>query len=116
VVGADRGSAGSAPAFAALRDGLVANLTNPNPLVFMLAFLPQFVDPARGAVTAQLLLLGATQKATGFVVLGMTALASGTVGRWLARQPDLIVWQERLAGVAMIALGARLLMTGGRDR
>jgi threonine/homoserine/homoserine lactone efflux protein len=42
--------------------------------------------------------------------------ASLSLSDWLARQPGLIVWQERLAGVAMIALGARLLMTGWRGR
>jgi threonine/homoserine/homoserine lactone efflux protein len=97
-----------------VREGLVANLTNPHPLVFMLAFLPQFVDPSRGPVAAQLLLLGATQKATGFAVLGATALASGAVGGWLARRPGLVVWQERFAGAVMVALGLRLLVSGAR--
>ena len=53
-------------AASAMRDGLITNLSNPNPIVFMLAFLPQFVDAGRGSVTLQLLLLGATQKITGF--------------------------------------------------
>jgi hypothetical protein len=72
----------------AIREGLVANLANPSPPSFMLAFLPQFVDPSRGSVIAQLLVLGATQKVTGFAVLGATALASGAVGGWLARRPS----------------------------
>ena len=63
-----------------MRAGLIVNLTNPISLVFMLALLPQFGDLVWGSVTAQLLVLGATQKATGFVVLGATALASGTLG------------------------------------
>jgi threonine/homoserine/homoserine lactone efflux protein len=41
------------------------------------------------------------------VVLGATALASGAVGRWLARRPGFVVWQERFAGVVMIGLGLR---------
>jgi threonine/homoserine/homoserine lactone efflux protein len=98
----------------AVREGLVANLTNPQPLVFMLAFLPQFVDPSRGSVTAQLLLLGATQKATGFLVLGAAALASGAAGGWLARRPGLALWQERVAGAVMVGLGLRLLASGAR--
>jgi threonine/homoserine/homoserine lactone efflux protein len=96
----------------AMRDGLVANLTNANSLVFMLAFLPQFVDPSRGSATAQLLLLGATQKVTGFLVLSATALASGTMGEWLARKRGFLVWQERFAGTVMIVLGLRLFIIG----
>jgi threonine/homoserine/homoserine lactone efflux protein len=108
------GTAASPSALMAVRDGLVANLTNPNSLVFMLAFLPQFVDPSRGSATVQLLLFGATQKATGFATLGATALASGAVGGWLARRPGFVVWQERFAGAVMVVLGLRLLVTGAR--
>jgi threonine/homoserine/homoserine lactone efflux protein len=100
---------------ASVREGLVANLTNPYPLMFMLAFLPQFVDPSRGSITVQLLVLGATQKITGLGVLGATALASGAVGGWLAQQSGFLVWQERFAGAMMIVLGLRLIMTGARD-
>jgi threonine/homoserine/homoserine lactone efflux protein len=99
----------------AMREGLIVNLSNPIPLVFMLALPPQFVDPACGSVTAQLLVLGATQKVTGFVVLGTTALVAGTLGGWFAQRPRLTLWQERLAGTVMIALGLRvfLAITGG---
>jgi threonine/homoserine/homoserine lactone efflux protein len=96
----------------AVRDGVVANLTNPTPLLFMLSFLPQFVEPARGEVALQLVILGATQKATGFAVLGSTALAAGTARVWLARRARFVRCQERLAGAVMIALGLRLLLAG----
>ncbi|MBV8520912.1 MAG: LysE family transporter, partial [Acetobacteraceae bacterium] len=96
----------------AMRDGLITNLGNPNPIAFMLAFLPQFVDAGRGSVTLQLLVFGATQKITGFLVLGSTALASSVVGALLARQPGWLVWQRRIAGLVMIGLGLRLLLTG----
>jgi threonine/homoserine/homoserine lactone efflux protein len=103
-------------ALGAMREGLIVNLTNPNPLVFMLAFLPQFVDPAQGSVTVQLLVLGATQKATGLAVLGATAVASGTAGSFLARRPGFVIWQQRIAGAVMIALGLRLVVAGALGR
>ncbi|ANY77777.1 lysine transporter LysE [Microvirga ossetica] len=98
---------------AALRQGMINNLTNPKAMVFMLAFLPQFVDPASGwSVTAQLLFLGAVQKLSGFVVLGGVALGTGTIGDWLSRRPGLIAWQERFAGIVMVGLGLRLALGG----
>lgn len=93
----------------AMIQGMIINLTNPNPLIFMLAFLPQFVNPAKGSVAAQLLILGATQKATGFGVLALVALGSGRFGDWLAQKPRIAAWQSRMAGAMMIALGVWLL-------
>jgi threonine/homoserine/homoserine lactone efflux protein len=111
VIGATT-AAGRRTELTAIREGMIANLTNPYPLVFMLAFLPQFVDPALGSVTAQLLVLGITQKATGFLVLSSMALASGVVGDSIARRPHFVVWQERFAGAVMVILGLRLLLQG----
>jgi threonine/homoserine/homoserine lactone efflux protein len=96
------------PARAAVQ-GMVINLMNPNPLIFMLAFLPQFVDP-RGSVTMQLLVLGATQKVTGLGVLGVVALASGRIGDRLAVRPGIVHWQARIAGAILVALGVWLLI------
>lgn len=98
---------------AALRQGMINNLTNPKAMVFMLAFLPQFVDPANGwSVTAQLLFLGGVQKISGFFILGAVAIGTGTIGDWLSRRPGLVAWQERCAGLVMIALGLRLALAG----
>ena len=98
--------------FAAVREGTICNLTNPSPWIFMLAFLPQFVDPSRGFVTAQLFLFGATQKLTGFVILSTCAVASGALGNWLNRKPSIVRWQTRFCGATMICLGLRLLVAG----
>jgi len=95
----------------AATQGMVINLMNPNPLIFMLAFLPQFVDPARGAVVMQLLVLGATQKVTGFGVLGAVALAAGRVGDRVAARSGIARWQVRVAGAILVVLGAWLLVS-----
>jgi len=96
-----------------LREGALSSLTNPKSMVFMLAFLPQFVDPSFGwPVTVQLLVLGAVQKLSGFVVMAAVALGAGTFGGWLASRPALIAWQERFAGLVMVGLGLRLVLSG----
>lgn len=72
------------PARAAFRQGLIVNLTNPKVILFVLAFLPQFVDPAR-PVLAQFLTLGAVLALGGFVINGAVGMAAGGVGRRLAQ-------------------------------
>ncbi|WP_287381591.1 LysE family translocator [Mesorhizobium sp.] len=90
--------------------GMICNLTNPTALVFMLAVLPQFVHASTGSSAMQFVVLGTTMKATGLLVLGAVAFASGAVGAWLARNSGFLVWQERLAGAIMIAVGIKLLL------
>jgi len=64
----------------AFRDGFVVNLFNPKTAIFFLAFLPQFVDPARGGLHWQILILGLTFMGLGIISDGMFALAAGTAG------------------------------------
>ncbi|MDR9750952.1 LysE family transporter [Pseudomonas sp. SZMC_28357] len=56
--------------------GFLVNTSNPKALVFMLAVLPQFIDP-QAPLVAQYLILGATMIAVDMVVMaGYTGLAS----------------------------------------
>ncbi len=95
----------------AIREGTINSLTNPKSLLFMFAFLPQFVDPAAGPIWLQLAILGTLQKLAGILSLGSVALASGTVGQFLRRWPGLLAWQQRFTGLVMVGLGIRLLVS-----
>ncbi len=88
--------------------GFWGNLANPKSLVFLLAFLPQFVDPDRGNVVTQLVILGLIHKLIGLVVDGSVALLAGTSGNWLAQHPRFPIWQERILGTVLLGLGMRL--------
>ena len=101
-------------AWAAVRQGTVNNLTDPKPLLFRLAFLPRFAAWAQEAAWMRLLALGPVRKLCGVVVLGSSALASGTLGGWLARRPGALAWRERFAGAVMVALGGRRLANDAR--
>src|SRR5439155_19541460 len=88
-----------------LRDGFVVNVFNPKTAIFFLAFLPQFVDPARGGVHWQILCLGLTFMGLGILSDGMFALAAGTAGDFLRRSRRFLRFQRRFAGISFIGLG-----------
>lgn len=88
--------------------GFWGNLANPKSLVFLLAFLPQFVDPDKGSVATQLVILGLIHKSVGLIVDGSVALLAGTSGNWLAQHPRFPIWQERVMGAVLLSLGIRL--------
>lgn len=92
-------------------NGFINNSLNPKVMLFFIAFLPQFVDPAHGSVPVQMLLLGsgfALMTASSYVLLGA---ASGRVGELLMRRPSLALTLDRIVGVLFIALAARLVLT-----
>ncbi|HNI83643.1 MAG TPA: LysE family transporter, partial [Rhodocyclaceae bacterium] len=82
---------------------------NPKVALFFLAFLPQFVDPARGDTAHQMIVLGLVFSAQTVVVFGGIALASGALGHALARHPALGPWLDRLCGLIFAGIALRLL-------
>ncbi len=68
----------------AFRDGFLVNLTNPKVILFVLAFLPQFVDPGRGQPVLQFLMLGAILGLGGMIVNSAVGLTAGRFGSRLA--------------------------------
>lgn len=96
----------------AFRDGLLVNLSNPKVILFILAFLPQFVDPARG-ILPQFLLMGGVIALGGGVINGLVGQFAGGVGRVMirSRRLDLIlrgVCASLFGGLAVrLALEAR---------
>jgi threonine/homoserine/homoserine lactone efflux protein len=104
-------AAPSEPLGRVFRDGFVVNLFNPKTAMFFLAFLPQFVDPARGSVRGQILLLGLTFMGLGVVSDGMYALAAGAAGAFVRRRRRWLRWQRRFAGASFVGLGVTTALT-----
>jgi threonine/homoserine/homoserine lactone efflux protein len=76
----------------AFRSGLLVNLTNPKVILFVLAFVPQFIDPSGGAIWAQFLIFGAVLALGGFVINGVVGVFAGGLGARLLRASSLLGW------------------------
>jgi threonine/homoserine/homoserine lactone efflux protein len=112
------GGVGAPPPSAGARriyvQGVLVNVLNPKTALFFLAFLPQFVDPARGQVAAQLLLLGGL-----FITLALAsdsayALLAGSLGERLGRTAAARRGARLATGSVYLALGVGTAVSGAR--
>jgi threonine/homoserine/homoserine lactone efflux protein len=112
-----RGVAIGAPAqratlFALVRQGVLSNVSNPKIVLFFVAFLPQFVDPAGPHPTRDLVFLGALYALLALPVKAAVGLAAGTFAERILRRPAALAWMNRACGAVLVALGARLAVSG----
>jgi threonine/homoserine/homoserine lactone efflux protein len=98
-----------------LVDGFVVGVTNPKSVVFFAAILPQFVTPANGHITSQLLVLGLVAISAALVCDSLWALLAGSARDWFARSPRRLAALGGTGGLVMLGLGAQLALTGRKD-
>jgi threonine/homoserine/homoserine lactone efflux protein len=126
-VGAIRGARRAGPAVVVeraplgrvFRQGVVTNVLNPKVALFFLAFLPQFVDPARGSPVRQIVTLGLLFDLSGTLVNHAVAVGASGAAAWLqarrgGRSARGVVLLRRATGLMFIALGVRLALAAGR--
>lgn len=102
----DAAATASGSATALLLRGFLVNATNPKGILFMLAVLPQFIDPARPQLV-QYVICGGTLLFTDLVVMsGYTGLAARLLR--LLRAPHHLRAMNRAFGGLFIAAGAFL--------
>lgn len=94
---------------AVFRQALMVNLLNPKVILFILAFVPQFVDPSR-PVLPQFLTLGAVFCAGGLLVNGVVGGMAGGIGRRLAQSEGLARWLGRATAAIFAGLALRLAL------
>jgi threonine/homoserine/homoserine lactone efflux protein len=101
---------GTPPAtgWSALRKGALTNVLNPKPILFMLAFLPQFVHPEIGPVWQQILLLGGAFGITGTLITAGYGYLAGRAGHAIGARMAVL---NKCAAVLFAGLAARLILT-----
>jgi homoserine/homoserine lactone efflux protein len=89
-----------------IKQGLFVNLTNPKGIVFLVAVLPQFIDPTK-PTGIQYAIMGLTMVIVDvLVMMCYTGLAANVLR--LLKDPNHIRWTNRGLGAMFIAAGGAL--------
>jgi len=94
--------------------GFVINILNPKTALFFFAFLPQFVDPTRGNVTAQTLWLGCLFVGMALVTDSLYALLASSLAEKLTGSLGFAKGQRYFAGLVYVGLGVTTALTGSK--
>ncbi|MCP9760121.1 LysE family translocator [Aquitalea sp. S1-19] len=93
------------PMRAIFLSGLLSAVLNPKPGLFVLAFIPQFVSPARGDASVQMLIYGAWFAALTCVVFALMGAFASRLAGLLQARPRVVAGLNIGAGSAFVAAG-----------
>jgi homoserine/homoserine lactone efflux protein len=96
------------PGWSLFRQGALSALTNPKGILFFAAFLPQFVDPARGLV-AQFAIMASTFAVIEILTELFIASMAHRISPWLRRVGRRF---NQACGGIFVAIGAALPLRG----
>ncbi len=88
--------------------GLLTCLLNPKIAILYISLLPQFLDPSRGHLGLQSLILGLGQLTVGVVMNGAFVITAGSVAVFLSRRPTWMRIHRYLTGTALAVFALRL--------
>lgn len=89
--------------------GLLSNVLNPKPGLFVVAFIPQFVSASRGPIDTQMLVLGAIFAGITAAVFTLLGCFAARLSGWLERRPRAVMVANVGAGLTFVAAGLSIL-------
>src|SRR5262249_62311098 len=92
-----------------LATGVLSNVLNPKPGLFVVAFIPQFVSVARGPVPVQMLVYGGIFAVLTTAVFTVFGCFSAQLSGWLSRRPRVAATANIGAGLTFVAAGLSIL-------
>ncbi len=98
---------GRADIWRAFRRGYLTNIMNPKVILFILAFLPQFTDPAIGPIWHQIILLGIILTIGGIVTDGAYGVFAGLAAERVRKSAAVM---NKISAVIFGGLAARLAL------
>lgn len=105
--GTSEDRAGRTEAKRAFKRGFLTNILNPKVALFVLAFLPQFTDPALGPVWQQIIILGAILGICGFALYALLGAFSGFAAE---RMTHASRWMGKASAIVFGGLAVRIVL------
>ena len=103
------------PMKSVLLTGFLTNVLNPKPVIFILAFVPQFVSPDYGSsIAAQSLLLGVWFAVLAFLIFALAGCFASVLARWLEERPGVTLGLNIGAGTTLVLAGMSIALLDRR--
>ncbi|MBK1697031.1 LysE family translocator [Rhodovibrio salinarum] len=107
---ADAKEVGRSDNWRVFRQAVIVNLLNPKVALFMIAFLPQFVEPERSPVWLQMIVLGSLLNIGGIIVNSTLATIVGLGAKRLHHSPRVQRVMNVVSGTLLGGLAIRLAL------
>lgn len=97
-------SVASLPMIELYARGIIMNVCNPKVMLFFLALMPRFVEPKRGMIAIQFLLLGAIFIVATLLVFNLVAACGGAISNFVSDEPESMAFLQRFSALVMLGL------------